>query len=764
MRLISHTFQRPGVLACLGFVILSCLVMFRPTPATKKETSPVPQPRLVYQPRQAIDSSGFLVVYAGIDPWSPNSSLADYATAYERAIPDGLAFMDRSSQNGTLPVERAMLLKAALFHAKGDPASAYRTLEDLESRIKGTELEAEWLYTIVFYKGVTALRMAENDNCVMCRGESSCIFPIAPTAIHTNPAGSRLAIEHFSAYLRQFPDDLEVKWLLNLAHMTLGEHPAKVDPRHRLLLEPFCKSEFDIGQFRDISDRVGLHRNNQSGGAIMEDFDQDGLLDLVVTDWAASAPMAFYRNKGDGTFEDRTKAAGLENQLGGLNCVQTDYNNDGYMDIFIPRGAWLPGYLPMRPSLLRNNGDGTFTDVTRAAGLLDPVNSISATWADYDNDGFLDLFICCQQQPSRLYRNKGDGTFEEIAGRAGLGDLTNCLGAAWIDFDNDGYPDLFVNLSDGGIPNTSAQTAPGIHGTARLYRNNRNGTFTDVTKEMGIDGPTSGFSCWAFDYDNDGWLDIFSVGNRSSLAEVVQGMMYQPHDLSTVRLYRNLGGKRFQDVTKEVGLNKAYLPMGSNFGDIDNDGYLDFYLGTGDPLLSTLVPNRMFRNLGGKRFAEITGSSGTGHLQKGHGVAFGDWRRTGTVDIVIEMGGAVNGDKYHNILFQNPGNGNNWLNVKLVGKQTNRSAIGARIKVVTAGANPLTVYRWVSSGSSFGANPLEQAIGLGKADRIARLEVYWPTSGTTQTFLDFPTNQFLEITEFASDYCKREFKPISVPK
>jgi ASPIC and UnbV/FG-GAP-like repeat len=240
--------------------------------------------------------------------------------------------------------------------------------------------------------------------------------------------------------------------------------------------------------------------------------------------------------------------------------------------------------------------------------------------------------------------------------------------------------------------------------------------------------------------------------------------MGEPHHCQSNKLYRNLGGKGFQDVTKEMGLDLVFSAMGSNFADFDNDGYLDFYLGTGDPQLSTLVPNRMFKNVGGKRFAEVTGSSGTGHLQKRHGVACGDWDRDGNVDLFIEMGGAVNGDKYHNVLFQNPGHGNAWLTVKLVGKQTNRSAIGARIKVVTAGEQPLTVHRHVSSGSSFGANPLEQTIGLGRADRVALLEVRWPTSGTTQVFRDVAVNQCLEVTEFAQDYRKLNSKPIPLPK
>jgi hypothetical protein len=204
--------------------------------------------------------------------------------------------------------------------------------------------------------------------------------------------------------------------------------------------------------------------------------------------------------------------------------------------------------------------------------------------------------------------------------------------------------------------------------------------------------------------------------------------------------------------------------MGSNFADFDNDGFLDFYLGTGDPDIAKLVPNRMFKNVGGKRFAEITTTSGTGHLQKGHGVACGDWDRDGNVDLFEELGGAAPGDRYHNVLFQNPGQGNNWLTVKLIGKKTNRSAIGARIKVVTRGEKPLTVHRHVSSGSSFGSNPLQQTIGLGKAAAVARLEISWPTSGTTQVFEDVAVNQALEITEFAKEYRKLNWTRVPVPK
>jgi hypothetical protein len=207
----------------------------------------------------------------------------------------------------------------------------------------------------------------------------------------------------------------------------------------------------------------------------------------------------------------------------------------------------------------------------------------------------------------------------------------------------------------------------------------------------------------------------------------------------------------------------VFETMGSNYGDFDNDGYLDMYLGTGEPNIATLIPKRMFKNVAGARFAEVTGPAGVGHLQKGHGVACGDWDRDGDVDVFIELGGVTPGDRAHNALFLNPGQGNHSLTVRLVGRKTNRAALGARIKAVTAGDRPLTVHRHVSSGSSFGANPLEQTLGLGRADRVARLEVHWPTSGTTQVFRDVAADQVIEVTEFAEGYKRLDAKPIPAP-
>lgn len=722
-------------------------------PASRPAAPVAPKRVLNYQPRKFAETSGILSVVAGLQPFKDPTSLESIRDAFEGLDRRGIAEIDQALASKETPLEQKPVLlqtKASMLMYGGNTVEAHEVLQQARELVKSSDrLAEEWLYSIIFFQGVSGLRRGEIENCLDCRGEGACIFPIPATAVHTKPAGSRLAIQHFTEYLEQFPTDLGVRWLLNVAYMTLGEYPSKVPPANLMKFDHFGR-DLDIGRFKDVSHRVGLARLNEAGGAVMDDFDNDGLLDVVITSWSNSQSMAYYRNKGDGTFEERTEAVGLSNQMGGLNLVQTDYNNDGFLDLFIMRGGWMPK--PMRPSLLRNNGNGTFTDVTKEAGVMDPVNTIGAPWADFDNDGFLDFYVCCEYGPNRLYRNRGNGTFEEIAGKAGvLGKQKNAKGAAWIDYDNDGYPDLFVNYAGS---------------TPQLFHNNRDGTFTDVTIEMGITGPQFGFSCWAFDYDNDGYMDIFTTCYDRTVQHIVGGIMGQrpPKGMDVTRLYRNIGGKKFQDVSAEMGVDNVFATMGSNFADLTNDGYLDIYLGTGDPSFATLTPHRLFKNEAGKRFADVTASSGTGHLQKGHGVAIGDWKRDGNLDIFEEIGGAVPGDRYHNVLFLNPGHDNNWLTVKLVGQKTNRAAIGARIKLVTAAEKALTVHRHVSSGSSFGGNPLQQHIGVGKAKSVATLEIYWPTSQTKQEFHDIGVNQAIEITEFAKDYRKLNWTPISLPK
>ena len=234
---------------------------------------------------------------------------------------------------------------------------------------------------------------------------------------------------------------------------------------------------------------------------------------------------------------------------------------------------------------------------------------------------------------------------------------------------------------------------------------------------------------------------------------------------SRPRLYRNVGAKMFRDVTAQLGLDRVVLPMGSNFGDIDNDGFLDIYLGTGRPSYAYLMPNVMFRNDGGRRFEDVTAVTGTGHLQKGHGVAFADWDRDGDLDVFLEAGGASPGDRAHNVLFQNPGNGNHWLTVRLVGTRTNRAALGAKIRVDLPAPDGRTVsrYRTVTAGSSFGGNPFACTIGLGRAETIRELEVSWPTSGTRQVFRGVPIDRSIEITEGRESFRVLDAPPIPLP-
>ncbi len=203
-----------------------------------------------------------------------------------------------------------------------------------------------------------------------------------------------------------------------------------------------------------------------------------------------------------------------------------------------------------------------------------------------------------------------------------------------------------------------------------------------------------------------------------------------------------------------MGLGKIFLPMGANFGDVDNDGFLDIYLGTGGPEYGAMAPNALLRNHAGKYFADITASSGTGELHKGHGIAFADLGNNGHEDILLNSGGATPGDAHAFRVFRNPGNNNDWITVRLAGVKTNRSAIGARIKITVENESHAirSIYRIVGSGGSFGASPLQQHIGLGKAVRIVNLEVDWPASKTRQSFSNVPKNQIIEIKEFATAY------------
>jgi tetratricopeptide (TPR) repeat protein len=590
--------------------------------------------------------------------------------------------------------------------------------------------------------GVAYLHKSEMKNGIYRNPGDWCLFPPRLAKPYRVTDDSEKAVQYFLKYLAikpERPDQLQVKWLLNLAYMTIGKYPSGVPEEYRISPSAF-ESKQDIGRFVDVAPAAGLNFASMANGVVADDFENNGLLDLAVSSYDVCAPMRFFRNNADGTFTDQAAQAGLSAQLGGLNMIQADYNNDGCTDLLVLRGAW---EFPMRKSLLRNNCDGTFTDVTREAGLAEPATRTqTAVWADIDNDGLLDLFVGNENGPSQLFHNKGDGTFEDISHSAGVDRIAFTKGVVAADYDNDGFVDFYVS---------------NLYGGNFLYHNNHDGTFTEVSEKAGVHQPQSqSFATWFFDYDNDGWPDLFVTSYFFSADETLRSYLGLPHNVETLKLYRNMKNGTFKDVTAEAGLDRINTPMGANFGDVDNDGFLDIFLATGGPEYGALVPKMLFRNNEGKSFVDITASSGTGELHKGHGVAFADLGNNGQEDILVSVGGATPGDAHAFRVFENPGNDHDWITVKLVGVKTNRSAIGARIHLTVDqdGQPGRSIYRTVGSGGSFGASPLQQHIGLGQSAKIASLEIQWPASGTRQNFLNVGTNQFIGIKEFAKDYTR----------
>ncbi len=608
---------------------------------------------------------------------------------------------------------------------------------------------------IDYLLAVTWLRVAADENCVAPRRADLCVLPgggdgTPPGGGHTRPAAATAAIEALGRVIRHprvdHPRLVAAGWLTNLAYQQIGGYPHDV-PRD-YLIDPKAFESAPFRRFTEIGAALGLDRVSLSGGAVVDDLDGDGDLDIATSSWAPKTRLGLWRNNGDGTFTERGEDAGLRGITGGLNLIHADYDGDGDVDLLVLRGAWL-GEAGRHPnSLLRNDGHGNFEDVTFAAGLGDSrYPTQTADFADYDHDGDLDLYVgnealSADGWPNELFRNNGDGTFTDVAAGAGVLDRRFTKGVAWGDFDGDGWADLY--LSNAGAAN-------------RLYRNRGDGTFEDVAARAGVEAPWVGFPTWWWDFDNDGRLDLmafngyFPKGQAPPVWNVAAGYIGIPHQGEPSRLYRNVGDGRFEEVAADRGFRLHTLTMGSNFGDLDNDGWLDVYLGTGYPEYEGLMPNVALRNVAG-RFVDVSFSSGLAHLQKGHGVAFADLDRDGDQDLFEQMGGAFPGDAFGNVLYENPGFGNHWLVVEAVGVRSNRSAIGARLRVVIREASGArrSIYRHVDTGGSFGGNPLRQHIGLGTAVRVERLELHWPRTGRTQAFEDLEVDQALRIREDAA--------------
>jgi hypothetical protein len=606
--------------------------------------------------------------------------------------------------------------------------------------------------------GVAQLRWGERTNCVQNHNAATCVLPIRARGRHAVPEGSLAAVQSFSEYLEEHPHDQNIIWLLNLAYMTLGQHPERV-PQRFLIDESFFLSAVPQTHFENIAPSLGLHADGLVGGVIVDDFTGNGYLDLVASSIGECDPIRFYENDGKGGFTEKTDVSGLGQILGVGHMVQADFNNDGHLDIYATRGIWeFPGIVELgipyagHNVLLKNRGDGTFEDVTAKVGLKTaPKFNVASVWGDYTNNGYVDLFVCGGAGTGYyLYRNEG-GHFRDVSRDAGFEPMRpedNCMGAAWGDVNNNGWLDLFVS-------NHGGKNA--------LYLNQKDGTFLKADIPV-LEGVRNSFPVWFWDYDNDGNLDLFVgawEGDYSSIPQVIRGR--QPRG-GTAKLFRNLGDGRFVDVTQDVGLSDIILVMGANFGDLNNNGFLDMYVGTGGPSFIGLTPNRMLRNEDGEGFVDVTYAGGFGNIQKGHGIGFGDLNNDGYPEIFASFGGWYAGDRFVDSLYLNPGGSNRWLVLRLEATRGNRSAIGARVTAhIREGRATRTVHRVVTSGGSFGSGSLQVQLGLGGAEQVERLEIRWPSDSELTVFENVASNQILDIREGEPKYRVRSVPAFSFP-
>jgi hypothetical protein len=522
-------------------------------------------------------------------------------------------------------------------------------------------------------------------------------------------------------------------------------------------------------EFTDVTAQAGIRFKHNSGafgkkylpetlgpGCAFLDYDNDGWQDILLvnsTNWPEKGGktfLALYHNNQNGTFTDVTGAAGLAVEMYGLGCSIADYDNDGYVDIYIT--AVGPNHL------FRNLGNGKFADVSAKAGVGDPGFSTSAAWFDYDKDGKLDLFVCnyvewsvekdqfctldgknksyCtpqsyKGQSATLYHNRGNGTFENVTQKAGVNDPTGkSLGVAVFDYNNDGWLDLFV----------ANDTEPN-----KLYKNNGNGTFTDEALTAGVafsesGTPRAGMGVDTADYDGSGRQGIV-IGNFTN---------------ESMALYRNDGTGLFTDEAGTSGIGKMSsqsLTFATFFFDYDLDGLPDIFAANGhvsddisivQPNVKYAQPPHLFRNKGKKKFEEVTGRLGKAMQRAivGRGAAYGDIDNDGDLDLLITVNNGA-----ARLLRNDNGNQNDLLRVKTVGSRSNRDGIGAKLTLKTAAGGKIMSV--VKTGSSYcSQSELPVTFGLGKADpaKGLTLEIAWP-SGQVDIIPDVKPNQAIAVQE-----------------
>jgi len=441
--------------------------------------------------------------------------------------------------------------------------------------------------------------------------------------------------------------------------------------------------------FTDVSESAGF-RDLPTFWVTWGDYDNDGYADMVVS---TNNGRRLYHNEGNGTFLDVTEVAGASGGSGMNAAYFLDFDNDGNLDLFMPGNGM--GVSEHGDLLLQNKGDGTFVDVSQKAGLYPDgrktkYSNKEATSFDYDNDGLLDIFISNGDTvplvPNIFYHNEGNGRFKDIAAQIGL-DNSRLAGIYPGDYDNDGDMDLFISVAGSDY----WATDPNDQGVDQLWRNEGNGVFVDVAEEAGVQKNINSFMGFSFDYDNDGDLDLYLRQLPSSDA------------LGYDVLYRNNGNGTFSNVAQQAGILQIEgYASGTDYGDYDNDGWLDI-CATYQPVGRTFLPVVLYHNNRDGTFADVSEQFNiASYINSDSGPDFVDYDSDGDLDIFLAI---------TNALYRNNGTGNHWLQMKLVGSKSNRDAVGARARVI---AGELSMIREIFSFShSNHSDRLPLHFGLG---------------------------------------------------
>ena len=452
----------------------------------------------------------------------------------------------------------------------------------------------------------------------------------------------------------------------------------------------------------------------------------------------AHAGVSLFRNRGDGTFEDVSVGSGLEGCVYGFALAAGDYDNDGLPDLFVSSLGFYNG----RSLLFHNEGGGVFRDVTREAGLGDWGPAFTATWVDYDGDGRLDLFVV--HNLGGLFDRKTPNRLYRNNGDGTFTDVTREAGleTAWPTIGA-----CWGDFSNDGLPDLFVSSL----GPAQLFRNRGDGTFEDVSREAGVARPAIGSVALAWDLDDNGWLDIILSFNAPAPAAIYTLRHgHGPADGSPARIYRNNGDGTFSDASASWGLTGCWGTMSAAVGDFENIGHGGLLLGNGDPGMDRTEASVLLAN-DGRRLRNVTFTAGLPFTGKGHGVNLADLTGDGRLHLLVAAGGLYPGDLSSTAVYRPAAKTGRHLGVRLVGTASNRDAIGARLTLAVGGRRQ---HRHVSGGSGFGWAPLQQHFGLGDAESVGPLTIRWP-SGRRERVEGLPVDATVEITEGRGDHWRR---------